>query len=91
MWCDTNSINIGSVDRMTRTNKSPCLSKLVTNDPPTHLVILFTTSRVSDPLTATSVGSPPTHPVWRGDLQPHVRTVLGGTRHVEVGYTSPAS
>ena len=66
------------------------MSNLVANNPPTHLVILLITSGVVEPLAATSGGSSPTHPVWCGDLPPHRRTLLGGVRHVKVGYTSPA-
>ena len=67
------------------------LSYLVADDPPTHLVILLTTSGVVDPLTATSSGSSPTRPVWGGDLPPHRWTLLRGVGHVEVSYTSPAT
>ena len=54
------------------------------------MVILLTTMVIL--LTATTSGGPsPTHPVWGGVLPPHRGTLLGGVRHVEVGYMSPAS
>ena len=66
------------------------MSQLVAKDRATHLVILLTTSRVSESLTVQTRPSP-THPVWGGDLPPCRGTLLGGVRHVEVDYTSPAS
>ena len=89
--CDTDTINIGIVDRLKRTLEAIWRSNLVASDPPAHLVILFTTSGVGDPITAASGRISPTHPVWGGVLPPHRRTLLGGVRHVEVDYTSPAS
>ena len=59
----------------------------LTDDRPTHLVILLTTSGVSEPLTGISCQPSPTH---SGDLLPHRGALLGGVRNVEVGYTSPA-
>ena len=53
-------------------------SNLVANNPATHLVILLATSGVIEPLTATSGGSSPTHPVWGGVLPPHRGTLLRG-------------
>ena len=87
----TDSIHIVSVYRPTRTKESVCISQLVASDSPTHLVVLLTTSEVSDTLTVTTSGPSSTYPVWSGDLPPHRGTLLGGVRHVEVGYTSPAS
>ena len=87
--CHTNSINIESVDAIMR--EGIWRAYLVANDPPTHLVILLTTSGIAEPLTATSVGPSTTYPVWGGDLLPYRGTLLRGVRHVEVGYTSPAS
>ena len=89
--CHTDSLNIESVECKTSTIEGSWSSQLVANDPPTHLVILLTTSGVSEPLTASTSRSSPTHPVWGGDLLPHRGTLLGGVRHVEVGYTSPTS
>ena len=72
--------NIEAVDCLTRT-EGICGTSLVANDPPTHLVIPFTASRVSESLTATNTTPSPTHPVW---------ALLGWVRYVEVSYTSPA-
>jgi len=87
--CDTNAIYVVSVDGIAR-KEGLWGSNLVADDPPTHLVILLTTSSVSDPFTASSGGPSPTHPEWGGDLLPHRGTLLGGVRHVEIGYSSPA-
>ena len=58
--CDTNAIDVVSVDRIAKEGLwgfNP-----VADDPPTHLVILYTTSAVGDPLTAAGGdGSSPTH------------------------------
>ena len=89
--CHTDSLNIESVECKTSTIEGSWSSQLVTNDPPTHLVILHTTSGIVEPLTATSGRPSPTRPVWGGVLPPHRGTLLEGVRHVEVGYTSPAS
>ena len=91
--CHANSVNILIiVDWPTRTvKKGLWMSYLVANDPPTHLVVLHTTCGVAEPLTATAGGSSPTHSVWSGVLPPHRGTLLGGVRHVEVGYMSPAN
>jgi len=89
--CDTNAIYIVSINGITR-KEGLWGSNLVADDPPTHLVILRTASSISDSLTAArGGGSSPTHPLWAGLLPPHRGTLLGGVRHVEVGYTSPAS
>ena len=81
----TDSFNIDTVNWPTRTIiKGIWSSYLVANDPPTHLVILLTTSCVVDPITATTGGPSPTHPVWE-------KSDMGWVRHVEVGYMSPAS
>ena len=49
--CDTNAINIEMVNGQGRTTEQCWGVNLVTNDPPTHLVILLTISGVSDPIT----------------------------------------
>ena len=82
--CDANSFNIMLVDSPCITTEGIWVSYLVANDPPAHLVILLTTSGVVDPLTVTTVGASPTHPVWGVVLPPHRGTLLGGVRHVEV-------
>ena len=89
--CETNSFKIEIIYRNVRTSKRTWRSYLVADDPPTHLIVLLTTSSVVESLTASTGGSSPTHPVWSGDLPPHRGTLLSGIRHVEVGYTSPAS
>ena len=89
--CHAHSIKIATVNWPTRTTKCIWGAYLVANHPPTHLVILLTTSGVSESLTASTGRSSPTHPVWGGDLLPHRGTLLGGVGHVEVGCTSPAS
>ena len=77
--CHTDAINIVTVNQRTTSSKGISTSYLVANDPPTYLVILHTTSGVSDPITATSKGGPsPTHPEWGSDLPPHRGTLLGG-------------
>ena len=88
--CDTNAVYVVSVDGIAK--EGLWGTNLVADDPPTHLAILHTTSSIGDSFTATSGdGSSPTHPEWGGVLPPHRGTLLGGVRHVEVGYTSPAS
>jgi len=83
--CDTNSINIETVDWPTiARDKGLWISYGVANDPPTHLVILLTTSGVAETLTATSGGPSPTHPEWGGVLPPHRGAVLGRVGHVKV-------
>ena len=86
----TYPIKIVTVNRPTYTSECIWGAYLVANDPPTHLVILHTTSGVSEPFTASPNRSSPTHSKWGGDLLPHRGAKLGGVRHVEVGYTSPA-
>ena len=89
--CNTYSIEIVSVNCSWTLKRIWC-AELVADDPPTHLIILFTTSSVVEPLTATrSSRSSPTHPVWGGDLFPRRGTLLGRVGHIEVGYTFPTS
>ena len=88
--CHTDSINVEGVDRPSRSSKSLWKSTLEAYDPATNLAVLLTTSGVVYSLTARRGRSFPTHPVWGGDLLPNRGAVLGGVRHVEVGYTSPA-
>ena len=87
----TNAISIKSVNCPNRRSEGIWITYLVASDPPTHSAILFTTRHVSDPLTATRRGSSPTYPEWSGDLLPHRRTLLGGVRHIQIGYTFPTS
>ena len=88
--CHTDSINVEGVDRPSRSSESLCNSTLEAYDPAANLAVLLTTSGVVESLTARRGRSFPTHPVWGGDLLPNRGAVLGGIRHVEVGYTSPA-
>ena len=80
--CHTHSIDVGS----TNTVRPPYL---VASDPPTHLVILLTTSAITESLTDRCSVSP-THSVWGGDLLPHGGTLLGGIGHIEIRHTSPS-
>ena len=88
---DTYSIKIDTVNWQMLTKEGTWRTYLVADDPPTHLVILLTTSGIVEPLTTTLKDwSSPTHSVWGGDLLPHRGTSIIGVSHVEVSYTSPA-
>ena len=81
--CYANSINIDTVDRLTRIKEGLWRAHLVADDLPTHLVILFTASRISERLTATTSGGfSLTHPLWGGDLPPHRGALLRNVQHM---------
>ena len=77
--CHTNSINIEGIDQSTGTPlEGLCISYLVANDPPTHLVILLTTSGVGDPSGSINTLYVEGVSVTHGNPRQHIWTFANG-------------